>query len=71
MTMGRTFFVVEIVFLVLALSFVLIVGFFGQNLHLGWLKALITANKISILEVLVVVATVLSLGLRFSFDHET
>ncbi|MBO4335209.1 MAG: hypothetical protein J5846_05180 [Desulfovibrio sp.] len=63
MTMGRTFFVVEIVFLVLALSFVLIVGFFGQNLHLGWLKALITANKISILEVLVVVVTVLSLGL--------
>ena len=63
MTMGKTFFVVEILFLVLAFSFVLVVGFFGQNLHLGWLKALITANKISILEVLLVVVSVLSLGL--------
>ncbi|MBQ9537468.1 MAG: hypothetical protein IJU79_06770 [Desulfovibrionaceae bacterium] len=63
MTMGKTFFVTEIIGLVLCIAFVIIVGFFGDILHLGWLKALISANKISILEVLVVIVSVLALGI--------
>ena len=63
MTMGKTFFVAELIGLVLCISFIIVVGFFGDTLHLNWLKALITANKISILEVLVVVVSVVALGI--------
>ncbi|MBQ7585602.1 MAG: hypothetical protein IJU40_05070, partial [Desulfovibrionaceae bacterium] len=62
-TMGKTFFVTEIIGLVLCISFVIVVGFFGDSIHLGWLKSLIMANKVSILEILAVVVSVIALGI--------
>ncbi|MBR4742427.1 MAG: hypothetical protein IK079_05990, partial [Desulfovibrio sp.] len=63
MTMGKTFFITEIVGLVLSFIFLCVVFFFGSSLHLEWLSNMISANKISILEVLVVVITVMALGI--------
>ncbi|MBO4369671.1 MAG: hypothetical protein J5803_06195 [Desulfovibrio sp.] len=63
MTMGKTFLVIEILGIVLCMAFLLVVGFFGTALHLDWLKALISANKVSILEVSLVVISTMSLGL--------
>lgn len=63
MTMAKTFCVLEAIGIGLAVIFFLVVGFFGHTLGLEGLRALIAANKVSILEVTLVVITVVSLGL--------
>ncbi|MCR5563885.1 MAG: tetratricopeptide repeat protein [Desulfovibrio sp.] len=63
MIMGKTFLIIEILGLVISLVAVLSIGYFGDSLHLGWLKAHIGENKVSILKVLSVVVSVLAIGL--------
>ncbi|MCR4665714.1 MAG: DUF4670 domain-containing protein [Desulfovibrio sp.] len=63
MTMGKTFLIIEIIGLLLCTIFLLVLYFFGSALHLDWLKALIAANKISFLEVTLLVISTMGLGL--------
>ena len=63
MIMGNTFLIIEILGLVISLVAVLSIGYFGDALHLGWLKAHIGENKVSILKVLSVVVSVMAFGL--------
>ncbi|MBQ7608873.1 MAG: hypothetical protein IJU76_13040 [Desulfovibrionaceae bacterium] len=63
MTMGKTFFLLEIIGTGLAILLLLVIGMFGSSLGLEGLRALIAANKVSILEVTLVVITVVCLGI--------
>ena len=63
MTMGRTFFFVEAVGLLTIFILVPLIVFFGENLHLGWLKRLLGENQMSIVKVLSIIVTIISLGI--------
>ena len=62
LTMVKTFIWVEIVGLLLCFLGVPIVVFWGDSLHLGWLKNLLGENQWSIQKVLAVIITIIAIG---------
>lgn len=75
MTMGKTFFWVEIVGLLFCFVGIPIVVFWGDSLYLGWLKNLLGENQWSIQKVLIVIISIIALGLAalrttLVFDHK-
>lgn len=75
LTMGKTFFWVEIVGLLFCFIGIPIVVFWGDSLYLGWLKDLLGENQWSIQKVLIVIISIIALGLAalrttLVFDHK-
>lgn len=62
LTMGKTFFWMEIVGLLFCFIGVPLVVFWGDSFYLGWLKNLLAANQWSIQKVLLVIVTIVSFG---------
>ena len=60
--MGKTFMWVEIVGLLLCFIGVPIIVFWGEFLHLGWLKNLLGENQWSVQKVLAIIVTVIAVG---------
>lgn len=62
LTMGKTFFWVEIVGLLFCFIGVPVVVFWGESLYLGWLKEILGENQWSIQKVLIVIVTIIAIG---------
>lgn len=60
--LGRTFFWVEIAFLVICLIVVPSIAVFGNEMGLGWLKTLIRTNHWQLQKVLLIIVSAMALG---------
>lgn len=63
LTMLKTFIWVEITGLLLCFTAVPAIVFFGDSMHLGWLKQILGENQWSIQKVLVIIVSIIALGL--------